>query len=32
MLCGWRDMIDEAKDRILKMGYDKTDIHIEIYG
>ncbi len=32
MLCGWRDMIDEAKERILKMGYDKKDIHIEIYG
>jgi len=32
MLCGWKAMIDEAKDRILKMGYDKKDIHIEIYG
>ena len=32
MLCGWRDMIDEARERILKMGYDKKDIHIEIYG
>ena len=32
MLCGWRAMIDEAKERILKMGYDKKDIHIEIYG
>lgn len=32
MLCGWRDMIDEAKDRILKLGYDKKDVHIEIYG
>ena len=32
MLCGWRAMIDEAKERILKLGYDKKDIHIEIYG
>lgn len=32
MLCGWRDMIDEARERILAMGYDKHDIHIEIYG
>ncbi len=32
MLCGWREMIDEAKERILKMGYDKKDIHVEIYG
>jgi CDP-4-dehydro-6-deoxyglucose reductase len=32
MLCGWREMIDEAKERILAMGYDKRDIIIEIYG
>lgn len=32
MLCGWRDMIDDAKARILALGYDKKDIHIEIYG
>ena len=32
MLCGWKAMIDEAKERILKMGYDKKDVHIEIYG
>lgn len=32
MLCGWREMIDEARQRILAMGYDKKDIHIEIYG
>jgi len=32
MLCGWRAMIDEAKERILKMGYDKKDIHLELYG
>jgi hypothetical protein len=25
-------MIDEAKQRILNMGYDKKDIHLEIYG
>ena len=32
MLCGWKAMIDEAKERILKIGYDKKDIHLEIYG
>ena len=32
MLCGWREMIDEAKARIMKMGYDKKDVLIEIYG
>jgi CDP-4-dehydro-6-deoxyglucose reductase len=32
MLCGWRGMIDEAKERILNMGYDAKDIHVEVYG
>ena len=32
LLCGWRGMIDEAKKRIIEMGYDKKDIHDEIYG
>ena len=32
MLCGWRAMVDEARERIAKMGYDKKDIHLEIYG
>ena len=31
-LCGWREMIDEAKQRILDMGFDKKDIHLELYG
>jgi len=31
-LCGWKEMIDEAKQRIMAMGYDKKDIHLEIYG
>ena len=31
-LCGWKNMIDEAKERILAAGYDKKDIHVEIYG
>ncbi len=31
-LCGWKGMIDEAKKRILEMGYDKKSIHSEIYG
>lgn len=32
LLCGWRGMIDEAKARIVEMGYDIKDIHVEIYG
>ena len=31
-LCGWKNMIDEAKKRIQEMGYDKKSIHQEIYG
>lgn len=32
LLCGWRGMIDEAKNRIIAMGYEKKDVHVEIYG
>lgn len=32
LLCGWRMMIDEAKHRLLDMGYDKKAIHLELYG
>jgi ferredoxin-NADP reductase len=32
LLCGWRGMIDEAKTRIVEMGYGDKDIHVEIYG
>lgn len=31
-LCGWKAMIDEAKQRIQAMGYDRHDIHQELYG
>ncbi len=31
-LCGWKVMIDEAKERIAKLGYDKKAIHQELYG
>ena len=31
-LCGWKNMIDEAKKRIQELGYDKKSIHQEIYG
>lgn len=31
-LCGWKNMIDEAKQRIQAMGYDKKAIHQELYG
>ncbi|MBK7291181.1 MAG: FAD-dependent oxidoreductase [Chitinophagaceae bacterium] len=31
-ICGWKAMIDEAKKRIVEMGYDKKSIHQELYG
>ncbi len=31
-LCGWKDMIDEARERIALMGYERKDLHFEIYG
>ncbi|MFN0083219.1 MAG: ferredoxin--NADP reductase [Ferruginibacter sp.] len=32
MLCGWRAMIDEAKIRIINLGYDRKAVHSELYG
>lgn len=31
-LCGWKNMVDEAKDRLHAMGYSKKDVHLELYG
>jgi ferredoxin-NADP reductase len=31
-LCGWKNMIDEAKQRIQQLGYDRKSIHQELYG
>lgn len=31
-LCGWRNMVDEAKHRIQALGYHKKAIHQELYG
>ena len=31
-LCGWKAMVDEAKHRIVDLGYDRKDIHLELYG
>jgi CDP-4-dehydro-6-deoxyglucose reductase len=32
MLCGWRNMIDEAKQRLQMLGFDRKDIQEELYG
>lgn len=32
MLCGWKAMVDEAKARIIDMGYEKKRVHVELYG
>jgi ferredoxin-NADP reductase len=31
-LCGWKNMIDEARQRLADLGYDKKSIHFELYG
>lgn len=31
-LCGWKNMLDEAKKRLGEMGYTKDHIHLEVYG
>lgn len=31
-LCGWKNMIDDARQKIQAIGYDKKDIHFELYG
>lgn len=31
-LCGWKNMIDEAREKILALGYNKKAIHEELYG
>jgi len=32
LLCGWKNMIDEARHNLAEMGYDKKQIHFELYG
>ncbi|MCC7028976.1 MAG: ferredoxin--NADP reductase [Chitinophagaceae bacterium] len=32
LLCGWKNMIDDAKNKLLALGYDKKQIHFELYG
>lgn len=31
-LCGWKNMVDEARERIQNLGYDRKAIHLELYG
>jgi glycine betaine catabolism B len=31
-LCGWKMMVDEARKRIAALGYERKDIHLELYG
>lgn len=31
-LCGWKSMIDDARQKIAAMGYDRKDVHLELYG
>ncbi len=31
-LCGWRAMINDARKKIVEMGYDRKAVHVELYG
>lgn len=31
-LCGWSQMVDEAHERLLKLGYAKEQVILELYG
>jgi glycine betaine catabolism B len=31
-LCGWKNMIMEARQRITALGYDRKAVHLELYG
>ena len=31
-LCGWKNMLDDARNKIVEIGYEKKDIHYELYG
>jgi ferredoxin-NADP reductase len=31
-LCGWKNMIDDARQKLGSLGYEKKDIHFELYG
>lgn len=31
-LCGWKNMIDEARTRLQALGYSKEQVHFEVYG
>jgi ferredoxin-NADP reductase len=32
LLCGWKNMIDEARENLEDLGFDKKQIHFELYG
>lgn len=31
-LCGWKAMIDDARKKIVDLGYDRKAVHLELYG
>ncbi|HEY5405982.1 MAG TPA: FAD-binding oxidoreductase [Ginsengibacter sp.] len=31
-LCGWKAMIDDARKKIVELGYDRKSVHLELYG
>ena len=31
-ICGWKEMIDEARTKLAELGIPKDRIHFELYG
>lgn len=31
-ICGWQNMVDEACENLKSFGYDKSQLHVELYG
>jgi ferredoxin-NADP reductase len=32
MLCGWKNMVDEARNTLAELGYGKDQVQFELYG
>ena len=32
LLCGWKNMIDDTRHNLAEMGFEKSQIHYELYG
>jgi CDP-4-dehydro-6-deoxyglucose reductase len=32
LLCGWKNMVDEARSTLTELGYGKDQVQFELYG